>query len=151
MFCGGAESIDKEWRIPGDTWWPQEIIIVQDMSRLPDPKSVSVDWVISHTCPACFRVEKELGRSGKENDPSKQCLDRVFASFSPGRWWFGHYHDCRTGEHQGCRWTLLNMCGGSPKKWIEGMLLTKESDPLHERDKRQSQHSAGRVAVSLFP
>ena len=124
MFCGGADSIDKDWRTPGDTWWPQEIINIQDMNRLPKPGSVSVDWVLSHTCPTCFQIEKVLGYSGKENDPSKQYLDWIFKSFSPKRWWFGHYHDYRRGEYRGCRWTLLNMCGGSSKRWNEHMLLT---------------------------
>jgi hypothetical protein len=126
MFCGGADSSDKGWRILGDTWWPQEIINIQDMSRLPEPNSASVDWVISHTCPACFQTKRELGHPEKENDPSKQYLDWIFKSFLPRRWWFGHYHDYRTGEHQGCRWTLLNMCGGSSKKWVEYMLLTAD-------------------------
>ena len=89
LFCGGADSIDKARRIPGKIWWPQETIDENDMARLPAPDSLTVDWVISHTCPLDFDVRS--GSDAKEADPSKRFLDTVLAVYRPKRWWFGHY------------------------------------------------------------
>jgi hypothetical protein len=127
LFAGGADSTDKSQRVPGDTWWPQEQISMRDMQRLPEADSGAADWVISHTCPTLFHLEKALGYSPKNTDRSKTYLDSVFESFRPKRWWFGHYHDYCQGFHAGCRWTLLDMCGNtSGKNWVEALpLITK--------------------------
>lgn len=126
MFCGGAESTDKDFRMPGDTWWPQEVIDERDMAGLPAPDSLTVDWVVSHTCPSYFRVWTLHGNPAKDNDPSKRYLDRVFDTYRPKRWWFGHYHECQRGEYEGCAWALLDRCGNpSGGRWIEEALFCK--------------------------
>ena len=120
LFCGGAESTDKEFRVPGDSWWPQEAIDEHDMARLPPPGSLTVDWVISHTCPSYFRVSTIYGNPAKNFDPSKRFLNSVFDIYRPKRWWFGHYHDYQQGMYQGCAWTAMDRCG-NPRggKWVE--------------------------------
>lgn len=124
LFCGGADSTDKVWRKPGETWWPQETIDENDMERLPPPGSLTVDWVISHTCPAYFPVSTLHGNPAKDADPSKRFLNQVFDTYRPKRWWFGHYHDYQQGEYQGCAWTVLDRCGNpSGGKWIEEVML----------------------------
>ena len=124
LFCGGAESTDKELRVPGDTWWPQEVIDEKDMAALPAPEILAVDWVISHTCPGYFAASTVHGNPAKNSDPSKAFLDRVFDMYRPKRWWFGHYHDHQQGAYEGCVWTMLDRCG-NPKggRWIEEVLF----------------------------
>lgn len=120
LFCGGADSIDKERRIPGDSWWTQEIINMNDMERLPPPGSTRVDWIISHTCPAYFSLDVPVYTAGKAGDPSKQYLNMIFDAYRPKQWWFGHYHDYQQGFHDGCAWTMLDRCGNAGgRKWIE--------------------------------
>ena len=82
MFCGGEESSDKDWRVPGESWWPQESIGQQDTARLPDPAHTRIDWLISHTCPSFFQLGK-LECDAKEQDPSKGHLNEVFLAFRP--------------------------------------------------------------------
>ena len=53
LFIGGAYSIDKDARIPGDTWFPEEEITQKDIYDLPDEK---IDIVISHTAPTEFNL-----------------------------------------------------------------------------------------------
>jgi len=125
MFCGGAESIDKFWRVPGESWWEQECIDDRDMARLPDPARGTIDWIVSHTCPSLFNLGK-LGGGDKERDPSKRRLDEIFTAFRPRRWWFGHYHDYAQGSYKDCQWTLLSgsHTGG---RWVETLpLLAKK-------------------------
>lgn len=117
LFCGEADSIDKARRTPGKSWWAQETIDENDMAKLPPPDSLTVDWVISHTCPLDFDVRSS--NEAKEADPSKRFLDTVLALYSPKRWWFGHYHDYQTGEYENCAWTLLSRIGDPKgKAWV---------------------------------
>jgi len=122
MFCGGADSIDKFWRVPGESWWSQEAIDHKDMARLPnqaDPVRGRIDWIISHTCPSSFKLGK-LGEGAKEKDVSKGYLDQIFTAFKPKRWWFGHYHSYLQGCHKNCHWTLL-AGSSSGKRWAESL------------------------------
>ena len=129
MFCGGAESIDKDWRVPGESWWPQECIDDTDMAHLPnpaDPARGKIDWIVSHTCPSFFNLGK-IGQGDKERDPSKRRLDEIFTAFRPSRWWFGHYHDYVQGRHKDCLWTLLSG-SHTGSRWVETLplLVNKE-------------------------
>lgn len=94
LFCGGADSIDKNKRILGSDWFPEEIITASDMYRLPDEKSTHIDVVISHTCPEIIvkRVQKFLSYTITENDPSREYLSIIFDMFRPKLWYFGHFH-----------------------------------------------------------
>lgn len=110
LFCGGAESTDKWMRVPGLSWWEQEVISEKDMRRLPPAHNTRVDWVISHTCPTLFSLGKLRSLADKNSDPSKPFLDRVLLDYRPKRWWFGHYHACQQGRHEDCLWTMLGRC-----------------------------------------
>ena len=124
MFCGGAESVDKALRVPGESWWPQEGIDIKDMSRLPNPAHNRIDWIISHTCPSFFQLGK-LGYSAKAHDPSKGHLDEIFSVFRPRRWWFGHYHSYLQGRHKDCLWTILGD-SDSGGRWREALPLLEK-------------------------
>ena len=126
MFCGGAESVDKDLREPRLSWWPQEGIDEADMRRLPDPQSAHVDWLISHTCPRCFGVVGPYSMAEKNLEESRKRLDRVWEMYKPQKWWFGHYHAAQRGEYQGRRWTLLDYPGHGLGSWVETMLVENE-------------------------
>jgi len=131
MFCGGAASDpeDIEWRnhTPQKSWWPQETIDQADMARLPDPKTAYVDWIVSHTCPHAFEISGRDIVAGKNDDASRDFLDRILEDYRPKRWWFGHYHQARTGQDKGCDWRLLDRFGNrSGRPWMESILLTRE-------------------------
>lgn len=129
MFCGKADSIDKNSRIPGDSWWAQETISLKDMCKLPNPETTNVDWLISHTCPTSFDLGK-LGYGNKKNDPSHENLEWILNNFKPRKWWFGHYHNHILGKVRTdrllCEWMLLdridNLYG---KKWCHQISITK--------------------------
>lgn len=127
MFCGGAESVDKNSRMPGIEWWSQEGIDEADMRKLPDPRTVKVDWLISHSCPHAFDLNLRKMLPAKNREASKRYLDRVLEDFRPKRWWFGHYHHAQGGVAQGCRWCLLDYLGNyGGRPWVETLLIEKE-------------------------
>ena len=97
LFCGGADSIDKQLRKPFVSWWPTETISLEDLDYLPE---TDISVVISHTAPTrvCELLTESLGvsgyngRGGKLLDPSCAYLDRVLDKYIPKRWYFGHWH-----------------------------------------------------------
>ena len=102
LFMGGANSTDKDQRIIGYDWFPEETISWADMENLPDPP---IDIVISHTCPNEFY--DELVDRG-DNDPSRVALSIVLDKYKPALWFFGHFHMSKSRQYGVTRWTALN-------------------------------------------
>ena len=105
MFCGGADSVDKNMRKLGIDWFPEEIITESDMYYLPD---TNIDTIISHTAPK--RIVDMLNPSliGKVNDPSCDRLTWIHQHYRPSYWFYGHFHNYGECEFQGTRFYQLN-------------------------------------------
>lgn len=94
LTLGGAESIDKAWRRPGVSWWPEEaatyadFLHVQDiLSKLEKP----VDYIITHTAPE--EVIATHGLSEKSDSVSKLLTWVDGHSNCVGApWYHGHLH-----------------------------------------------------------
>ncbi len=51
-FLGGGPSIDKYWRVEGQSWWPQELITDEDVDRLLiNAGSEPLDVLVTHAAP----------------------------------------------------------------------------------------------------
>jgi hypothetical protein len=86
-FLGGAESIDKNSRILGRDWFPEEIPNRQEVEKfLSLPES---DIWITHTAPE-FVISKFAHY--KASDPTSHYFNQVFTSKRPKIWYFGHFH-----------------------------------------------------------
>lgn len=112
LFCGGADSIDKNLRTPFVDWFPQEIITNKDMDYIFDilPKQ-KVDILVSHTCPSIIFSELSkkvdwLEESSK--DPSTYALDIIVDKFSPDLNVFGHFHKFMEGRVDNLNWVCLS-------------------------------------------
>ncbi|MDY0215163.1 MAG: metallophosphoesterase [Bacilli bacterium] len=112
LFCGGADSIDKNLRTPFVDWFPQEIITNKDMNflfdKIPDQK---VDILVSHTCPS--KVFSELSKKidrleEKSKDPSTYALDIIVDKFRPDLNVFGHFHKFMEGRFDNLYWVCLS-------------------------------------------
>lgn len=94
LFCGGADSIDKSWRIPFKSWWATECISLEDLNYLPEEK---IDVVISHTAPQniadtlCEQLDHGF-KALKCEDISCSYLSRIHEKYKPVKWFFGHWH-----------------------------------------------------------
>jgi len=106
LFMGGAESIDKHYRIQGLDWFPEELITQKDVYNLPD---IKVDIIISHTCPTEFNIYD--GLMLKCNDPSRKALSTLLEKYNPSLWYFAHWHIYAEGSYKDTKWFCLNMSG----------------------------------------
>lgn len=109
LFIGGADSIDKDGRLLGVDWFPEELISYGDIDSLPN---IDIDIVISHTCPLEFHdgILRETFVE-KIKDPSTHALSHVLERYKPDLWFFGHFHASVIGKYRNTRWWCLNTIG----------------------------------------
>lgn len=88
LFAGGSASIDKDARVYGVDWFPEEIL-TEDEFRIQFPDVERVDIVISHTAPASVVLPSRLDDF---YDPSRAVLEAVLRRYRPKQWFCGHYH-----------------------------------------------------------
>jgi Icc-related predicted phosphoesterase len=93
LFMGGADSIDKDARMLGIDWFPDEVISMSDMVDLPD---INIDIVISHTCPYELTDKMLEYNPYKIGDPSTHALQIILEKYKPKLWYFGHWHVNKT-------------------------------------------------------
>ena len=94
---GGAESIDKETRTQGVSWWPEEIPSQKEMWHGMDTlkeHGYDVDVILTHTLPKML-MSAYFGNSFtlKENDPTGVYLDEVYRRTRFRKWFCGHMHE----------------------------------------------------------
>ena len=108
FFClGGADSHDKEYRIPNLSWWKEESISARDIEtaiQSLDKANFQVDYIITHIPPNRFidKIIKELTRCGEEipyylrekftRTPSGDMLERIAPKIKFKKWFSGHLH-----------------------------------------------------------
>jgi hypothetical protein len=90
---GGGTSIDKEFRHPGKSWWPEEqpsdTEITVAMMNLYD-NDWKVDYVISHTT-SISNMEKMCYM--KEHSKLNVLFDMLQENLDYRHWYFGHFHE----------------------------------------------------------
>lgn len=97
FVVGGAHSIDKQWRTPHRSWWPQEVPD-DDERRYIAARAAEVgevDYVLSH-CPPTGQYQRYRARYAGFWGPSDEYTDwleeHVEGVFAYKRWYFGHLH-----------------------------------------------------------
>ena len=129
LCCGGAPSIDPELRVLGQSWWPEEQITDNDVTRAC--AAAPVDVLITHD------VSERVTVPGITDDwapgrTSRHRVEQIRAATSP-RWAFsGHYHKRFTsvvedGESRTC-WEALG-CESGP---LTEHLVVVEAAALRE-------------------
>lgn len=95
VFLGGANSIDREWRTPGVSWWEEEQISLGDVFRTVD--GGHADIMVTHDCPlgvplplgnAMMWTEEGLQYATGSRVMLRQAVDGV----KPELLLHGHYH-----------------------------------------------------------
>lgn len=97
---GGGYSLDRARRIPGVSWFPQEMPSEEEyslaISNLGQHRN-AVDFIITHSCPLeTVQYLSSYGTFGitgaVEEQPLQTFLDYVAHSVEYQRWYFGHFH-----------------------------------------------------------
>jgi hypothetical protein len=103
FWCAGAWSIDRAYRTPGISWWPDEELSFEELGKAIDLyDQVRPRFVLSHEAPA--KAAKTLLHSlmaGSEYFTAKlecsgsrtaEALQQMLDIHQPEIWCFGHYH-----------------------------------------------------------
>ena len=91
---GGAQSIDKIYRIEGKSWWPEEEPSLEEFDNAInnlEKINFKPDIIITHDLPR--RYYYNLYRSMGFDNKTQQMLDSIL-EFCPdyGYWYCGHHH-----------------------------------------------------------
>lgn len=101
FFVSGADSVNKNARVMGKNWWPNEQLSYQEFNNVLDlyQQTCAVsppDVVISHDAPArvCEAIigNKFIGGYSYIPNRTTRALDFLFNIHHPKQWFFGHHH-----------------------------------------------------------
>lgn len=97
LALGGSHSIDKRYRVPGKSWWPQEM--PTDVEVAEAKKVGKVDVMLTHDVPEGADLSGLLGADWKAKSESPvECAEarrkvrEVFDTAKPYWLFHGHYH-----------------------------------------------------------
>ena len=114
LFFGGARSIDKMYRVEGQSWWAYEQPTHAEWDeffQLYDKLKPEV--VVTHDCPLI--VPLKYNNSSRESEPVPRMFDNVVRNSShvPRLWAFGHHHLLGSWNIQGTKF----VCCGQKVMW----------------------------------
>ncbi len=93
---GGGTSIDKKYREPGKSWWPEELPTgyeYEEALNNLEKHNWSVDYVFTHTISNKMMT---FMRYQREESELSDFLDLIEEKITFKHWYFGHFH----ADHQ---------------------------------------------------
>lgn len=93
---GGAYSIDKAYRSPGLSWFPQELptyVEYEEGWNNLEKNGFQVDYILTHTGPREIVASMGYGEMSSEEIELRQYLQRVADNTDFTAWYFGHFHE----------------------------------------------------------
>lgn len=94
IWCfGGALSVDKDGRVEGKSWWPQEEASAKEMSYAQETleNCGRVDFALTHDAPLSVLRELYKGLPLQKSRTS-QFLDLACDLIDTDTWYFAHHH-----------------------------------------------------------
>lgn len=105
FFVAGADSIDKDMRIEGQSWWRDEELTIQQFNEAIDLYSqTKPKIVLTHDCPQSITTDY-FGIP--ESSRTRQGLQALLDIHRPKVWIFGHHHRHFVKEDNGCVFRCL--------------------------------------------
>lgn len=89
---GGATSQDKDYRIPGISWWPEEMPSHDELlnaAAMLLACDYDVDYVFSHCAPTSIARRIKAWYSP---DQLTEWFEKLTSDLKYKHWYFGHYH-----------------------------------------------------------
>ena len=100
LAFGGGYSIDKAYRVPGQSWWSEEMPDSSDYDnaiRNLKRYNYQVEYIVTHTCPQ-ETLDYMIGLGGGgikdvvEEIPLTGFLQYIQSLTTYKGWYFGHFH-----------------------------------------------------------
>lgn len=116
FWLAGAYSIDREWRIQGETWWVDEQLSFEELYKAFDLyEAKKPKYVLTHECPSSIGnalLADQFGpyfqaKVGCVTSRTSQALENMFRFHQPKEWVFGHYHVDKQIESNGTLFTCV--------------------------------------------
>lgn len=112
FIVAGADSIDKQDRTPGISWWPDEQLSLEEMKDcLEQYMAAKPDIIISHDAP--FKLYHRLCRRISEFGPphptaTSLLLNEMYMAHQPKLWVFGHWHQSKVIQMEITKFVCLS-------------------------------------------
>jgi predicted phosphohydrolase len=111
LYIGGALSIDKAYRTPGISWWPDEELSYSEMMVIFDDimnKNYKPKIIVSHDAPEVI-VEAlfPFYEKGRFSSTTRVFLQNIFENVKPDMWFFGHWHQSKRRNVLGTEFICL--------------------------------------------
>lgn len=115
MFVGGADSIDKQFRIKDYSWWEDEELSYRDLAELVDKyEHYKPEILVTHDAPQIIAAEiirplllTHPGWLKFEMTRTRMAFQQMLQIHQPKLWIFGHYHISFDHEIHGTRFVCL--------------------------------------------
>lgn len=96
FVMGGATSVDRAARVPGESWWPRELPSPAEYAEAEAnlaARGWRVDYVVTHCCATRLLDAVYEGRGVWQGaDELTDWLDALEHRLVFRRWYFGHHH-----------------------------------------------------------
>ena len=93
---GGAFSVDKEYRVPGKSWWPEEMPSREEYEEAEKNLKAAcweVDYVVTHCCAYEILLKLvDIVPFKMRMDEENQFFSRIEKKLKYEHWFCGHYH-----------------------------------------------------------
>lgn len=89
--CGGAVSIDKQWRKAGVSWWENEEFSESDLASVEKYRGPRVDYLLTHDCSDYTEWGFNL-KPDPDSKANRQRIDKAIKVLRPKFHFHGHMH-----------------------------------------------------------
>lgn len=91
FVCGGAVSIDKQWRTPGKSWWPNEEFSEADLASVKKYQGKPIDYLLTHDC-SDFTPFRNRLKPDPDSQANRRRIDEAIRALRPRYHFHGHMH-----------------------------------------------------------
>lgn len=111
IFCvGGGFSIDRDYRVEGVSWWPEEELSHQELYKVMDLyETLKPKIVVSHEAPSSVIPRMFYEKNIFPPSRTSMALDSMLYIHKPKLWFFGHWHENRTINIDGTTFICLGV------------------------------------------
>lgn len=108
-YIRGANSVDKQYRIPHRSWWPnEEMTYKEGVACINFFRHYKPPIILSHDCPSSIIPFVVTNRYKLIGSITSNILDEIFQISPPKMWIFGHHHQTKVVKVENTVFQCLN-------------------------------------------